>query len=38
VPFCYADGSVRQLHKTIDLQALYALATMRGEESVTENR
>jgi prepilin-type processing-associated H-X9-DG protein len=36
VPFCYADGSVRQLHKTIDLRTLYALATMRGEEAITE--
>jgi len=36
VPFCFIDGSVQQLNEAIDLQVLYALATISGGELVRE--
>lgn len=36
VPFCFADGSVRPMAKTLDVWALYALSTIRGGEAISE--
>jgi hypothetical protein len=37
VPFCFVDGSVQQLNKSMDQRVLYALSTIRGGDVVGES-